>query len=172
VRFDRSAIIPGVNTERATVVAEPAWVPPALLVAFPLGGAGAAWGVQAAASWIASLPWFPRQRLFELLAEQPELRRALIAAGVGLVLGLVIGLKAVDELVVITIGSEEATLVEGRKRLHVPRGVVAAVFRDGKYLVVRDQAGEERWRAKVTLDAAAVREAFVQHGYPWRDSPR
>jgi len=158
-----------VDTERGAVVAEPGWVPPALLLGFPLAGGVVAWVIQAAAAWLTTLPWVPRRRLVEWLAEQPETRRVIIAVGAGLVVGLLIGLTAIDDLVVITVRPEDATLVQGRKRLHVPRGVVTAVFREGKDLVVIDQDGEERWRTKVTLDAAAVRDAFVRHGYRWHD---
>ncbi|MEV0689692.1 hypothetical protein [Streptomyces sp. NPDC050388] len=134
-------------------------------VAFVLVGAGVGWLVDVLADWLVTLPWAPLQGPAELVASLPA--PALSAAGA--VAGLVLGLVAQYEQLVVRLSDERVALTRKGREQEFPRDAVATVFRDGKQLVLLGQDGGELTRQECDLDTGRVADAFTEHGYAWAD---
>lgn len=134
---------------------------------FPLLGAGLGAGLTALSGWIAGLPWFPFQGLFELLDRWPDERAYPIGAGLGLLGGLALAVVAVRDRLTVTVGHHTVRLHRDGHGRDVARADVAGVFVDGEALVLLDTAGGELAREKSDLDTERLREAFTRQGWPW-----
>ncbi|GCD35377.1 hypothetical protein OEIGOIKO_03120 [Streptomyces chrestomyceticus JCM 4735] len=138
-----------------------------LWAGFPVLGAVALWLVSRAAGWVASLPWAPMQGPFKLIASAPEPLLSIASVAVGALLGLAVAFFAEREYVTADIGPDRAALtVDGVTRT-VPRAATAAVFRDGKNLVLLGHDTAELVRLCGDFDADRFAAAFERHGYPW-----
>ncbi|MFD7666124.1 hypothetical protein [Streptomyces sp. NPDC059788] len=139
-----------------------------LWAGFPALGAVALWLVSRAAGWVASLPWAPMQGPFKLIASAPEPLLSIGSVVVGVLVGLAVAFFAEREYVTADIGPDQAALtVDGVTRT-VPRAATAAVFRDGKNLVLLGHDSAELARLRGDFDADRFAAAFERHGYPWR----
>jgi len=141
----------------------------AILVGFPLIGAAAGWGLLAITDWVSSLPWAPMQGAFELVQRFAGTPLTVGAIVVGAIAGIVLALMGVAVRLTVTVGDSEVRLQRDRTATSVERPRVAAVFVDGKELVLQTGAGEELAREKSDLSSAALAAAFRARGYPWRD---
>lgn len=153
-----------------TVVAVPAGERALIAWGFPIAGMALGWLVKAVAGWIAGLSWAPFQGPFKLIAEIPEPWATVGALVLGLVAGLLLVLTAIGERLTVTVRDDAAVLarVDGPSRT-VARADVAAVFTDGKQLVLQGADGWEHARETSDLRTDELRAAFTAHGYPWRD---
>ncbi|MFD4974235.1 hypothetical protein [Streptomyces sp. NPDC058424] len=133
---------------------------------FALVGAGVGWLVDLLADWLVALPWAPLQGPAELVTSIPA--PALPAAGA--VAGLVLGLVAQHEQLVIRLSDERVVLTSKGREQEFPHDAVATVFRDGKQLVLLGHDGGELTRQECDLDTGHVAEAFTAHGYAWADA--
>ncbi len=154
----------------ATVVAVPVWERVLIAVGFPVLGMAVGWGLIAVADWVAGLEWAPFQGLFELVARIPEPWATLGAVALGLVAGVLLVLTAIGERLTVTVRHDAALLERPDAAARtVARGDVAAVFTDGKALVLQGAGGAEHAREVSDLRLADLRAAFTAHGYPWRE---
>lgn len=152
-----------------TVVTVPAGERALIAVGFPLLGMAAGWLLKAAAGWVAGLAWAPFQGPFKLVAQIPEPYATGGALAIGLVVGVLLVLTAIGERLTVTVADAEAELQRPDAELRrVTRAQVAAVFLDGRQLVLQDAAGGEHAREGSDLAAAALEAAFTAHGWPWR----
>ncbi|MEV5598218.1 hypothetical protein [Streptomyces sp. NPDC052496] len=138
-----------------------------LWAGFPVLGAVALWLISRAAGWVASLPWAPLQGPFKLVASAPEPLVSIIALAVGLLLGAGLALLADLEYVTAEIGPERAVLTVDKVTRTAPRAATAAVFQDGKNLVLLGHDTAELARVHGDFDTKRFAAAFEQHGYPW-----
>ncbi|MEV4415338.1 hypothetical protein [Catellatospora sp. NPDC049609] len=154
----------------ATVVAVPGWERALIGVGFPVAGMAVGWGIKAAAGWVAGLEWAPFQGPFKLIAKIPEPWATIGALAVGLVAGVLLVLTAIGERLTVTVRHDAVVLarVDAPTRT-VARADAAAVFTDGKALVVQGPDGREHAREVSDLRPADLRAAFTAHGYPWRE---
>ncbi|WP_144118605.1 YqeB family protein [Catellatospora sichuanensis] len=153
-----------------TVVAVPAGERALIAWGFPIAGMAVGWLLKAAAGWIAGLSWAPLQGPFKLIAQIPEPWATVGALALGLVAGLLLVLTAIGERLTVTVRDDAAVLARVDGPSHtVGRSVVAAVFVDGKQLVLQGADGWEHARESSDLRSAELRAAFTAHGYPWRD---
>ncbi|MFK8848670.1 hypothetical protein [Streptomyces sp. Ac-502] len=139
-----------------------------LWAGFPILGAVALWLAGRAAGWVASLPWAPFQGLFKLVASAPEPLLSIGAAVAGALVGLAMAFFADLEYVTADIGPDEAALTVDRVTRTVPRAATAAVFQDGKNLVLLGHDSAELARLHGDFDTERFAAAFELHGYPWR----
>ncbi|MEU8079005.1 hypothetical protein AB0B31_26630 [Catellatospora citrea] len=158
------------HEDAQTVVAVPAGERALIAWGFPIAGMALGWLLKAAAGWIAGLSWAPFQGPFKLIAQIPEPWATVGALALGLVAGLLLVLTAIGERLTVTVRDDAAMLtrVDGPSRT-VARADVAAVFTDGKQLVLQGVDGWEHVRESSDLRPAELRAAFTAHGYPWRD---
>jgi hypothetical protein len=134
---------------------------------FPVLGAGLGWLVAWAAGAIAGLPWAPFQFVFEWIDDAPDPQAALAAAGVGLVVGLVVSVLAVADMLVVRVGGGEVSLSRGGKKRSLARGDITGVFFDRSELVLLGRGSTELAREKTDLSKARVEAAFTAKDYPW-----
>jgi hypothetical protein len=159
-----SAAVP--HGER-TVVAEPAWVWVLVFTALPALGAGAGWLLVAGAEWISELPFLPFDFVLRAVDGAPQPLTTVLAAGVGAVAGLLMGIAGWEERLTVVVSQEGVTLRRGRSSRTVVRGDVAGAFADGKQLVLLARDGGEAAREPSDLSAGALRDALVSRGYRW-----
>lgn len=93
---------------------------------------------------------------------------ALIVVGLGG--GVVLALIAKRESLVLTVNTEAVRLTQDRDDRYVPRGSIAAVFRDGEELVLIDSGSQELARVDASdLSATKIQDAFERCHYPWTE---
>ncbi|MGC4894627.1 YqeB family protein [Micromonospora sp. DT31] len=134
---------------------------------FPLVGGGLGAAVTALSSWIAGLPWFPFQGVFELLDRWPDELSYAIGAGAGVLGGLLLAVVAVRDRLTVTVGHRSVRLHRDGHGRDVARTDVAGVFVDGKALVLLNTAGGELARETSDLDGERLGAAFTRQGWPW-----
>lgn len=136
---------------------------------FPLLGALCLWLLRLVSDWVAGLSWAPFQGVFELAAAVPDPWGTVGAVAVGVFIGLGFAGLTTQERLAVTVGPQRVTLTMGRSEQHVERDDIGSVFLDGTNLVLLDEAGAEQVRQPCTLDWTALRRAFTEHGYSWRE---
>ncbi|WP_199043835.1 YqeB family protein [Glycomyces salinus] len=154
--------------ENQTVVSEPKWLGGALLVGFPLLGAGLGWGLNLIAELITGLRWFPLQGLFEQFTELSGTVRLIVALAVGAAAGLVLALIGVHEMLTVTVDRRRLRLERGDYDRTVEAADVASVFVEDKRLVVLGRRRQELARVQFDLKRENLVEALRRHGYAWR----
>ncbi|MEB3367053.1 YqeB family protein [Saccharopolyspora mangrovi] len=154
----------------ATTIRPPALVRRGSWIYCPLLGATAGFLLRVAAAWVAGLPWAPFQGVFELAASGADPWGMLVAIALGALIGLgFAGLLAQERLTVV-VGPEQVVLATGRNAHEIPAAGVDAAFTERGHLVLLDGTGAELARRKSGLDRSALRDAFREHGYRWRDA--
>jgi hypothetical protein len=134
---------------------------------FPLLGAGIGYLLPHLAGWALQLPWVPLGGPLRLVASLrgPWALAALV--GIGAALGLGFAVLAVVESLKVTLTDNAIRLDKDGRSRAVARSEVAAVFVDGKALVVLDRESRQLVRDTCESKPAAVARAFRAHGYPW-----
>lgn len=154
-----------------TVVKSPPWLIGIFWLGFPLAGAVVGWLLKISAGWIASVPFAPLQGplglLDELVKYAGEPWATIGALIVGGVAGLIIGAIAAEEDLTVKVSDDQVTLLRGETAQVIEHASVSAVFLDGNRLVMLGPATEELSREAHDLDSDQLRDAFVNHGYPW-----
>ncbi|WP_326691724.1 MULTISPECIES: hypothetical protein [unclassified Streptomyces] len=156
----------GRRSDQVTVLGEPAWSTVGVYVVCVLVGVGLGWLVGLLADWLLTLPWAPMRGPVELVASIPA--PGLPAAGA--VAGLVLGFVAQHEQLVVRLSDDRVVLARKGREEEFSPDAIAAVFRDGKQLVLLGHDGGELTRQGCDLDAGRVADAFTERGYAWADS--
>lgn len=153
-----------------TKVDEPPWLRTASWLGCPAAGAALGVVIWAAASWIAALPAFPLQGIFRLLDSLSFPWSALTAVVAGAILGFAFAVVWARDRLIVTVSENRVTLKRGEKTRRI-EAELAAVYLDGKQLVLSTVDGRELAREKTDLERASLAKAFTEHGHPWRDEP-
>ncbi|WGD42284.1 YqeB family protein [Streptomyces cathayae] len=151
---------------RLTVLRQSTLITVCVYAAFGLVGAGVGWLAGLLADWLVTLPWAPLQGPAELVVSLP----APVLPAAGAVAGLVLGLVAQYEQLVVRLSDERVALTRKGREQEFPRDAVATVFRDGGQLVLLGHGGGELTRQECDLDTGRVADAFTEHGYAWADA--
>ncbi|MFI9045987.1 hypothetical protein [Streptomyces sp. NPDC053427] len=154
------------QADRFTVLGRSTWGTVCVYVAFVLAGAGVGWLVGILADWLVTLPWAPWQGPARLLASIP----GPVLPVAGSVAGLLVGLVAQHEELVIRLTDERVVLRRKGRDREFPHEAIATACRDGKYLVLLGHNGGELTREECDLEAGRVAGAFSEHGYAWADA--
>ncbi|MFH8572904.1 hypothetical protein [Streptomyces sp. NPDC017993] len=154
------------QSAQLTVLGRSVWGTVGVYVAFVAAGAGVGWLVGVLADWLVTLPWAPLQGPARLLASIPGPWLPVV----GSVAGLVLGLVAQHEELVIRLSAESVVLSRKGRDQELPHDAVATACRDGKHLVLLGHDGGELSREPCDLDAGRLADAFTEHGYPWADA--
>ncbi|GAA2073081.1 hypothetical protein GCM10009801_26130 [Streptomyces albiaxialis] len=141
-----------------------------LLGGLPLVGAALGVALPFLARQLVKLPTLPMEKLVEFVATLGEAWHYLALAGAGLVLGVVCGLIALTESLEITLTDARVEAEGDGTEESLAREDVAAVFVDGKQLVVLGRDSGQLLRAEHAAPAAALAAAFRAHGYPWYEA--
>ncbi|MEF7439528.1 DUF308 domain-containing protein [Paenibacillus lautus] len=135
----------------------------------PLLGAVVGWFLPAIADWATGLAWVPFQGPLELIASIQGPWVVIVTAVVGLLAGTVLSHLAIKESLAVRLSDMEITLRIHEAERTFRREEVSAAFMDGKQLVLLGNEGEELYREKPEAKRETVAEAFMRHGYSWRD---
>ncbi|UNO42766.1 hypothetical protein [Streptomyces sp. MST-110588] len=148
---------------RLTVLGESAWGTAGVYIVFVLAGAGAGRLIGILADWLVTLPSAPLRGPAELVASIP----GVLPPVAGAVAGLALGLVAQHDQLVTRLSDEHVVFLRKGREREFSRDAVAAVFRDGKQLVLLGHDGGELTRQECGLDVGRVADAFAGHGYVW-----
>ncbi|MGW0538585.1 YqeB family protein [Streptomyces sp. NPDC003032] len=151
---------------RLTVLRQPTLSTVCVYFVFMLAGAGVGWLVGLLADWLVTLPWAPLQGPAELIASIP----APWLPAAGSVAGLALGFVAQHEQLVVRLSEDRVVLTCKGRAQEFSRDAIAAVFRDGKQLVLLGHDGGELTRQECDLNVGRVADAFTEHGYVWADA--
>ncbi|WP_339222173.1 DUF308 domain-containing protein [Paenibacillus sp. FSL W7-1332] len=135
----------------------------------PLLGAVVGWFLPAIADWATGLAWVPFQGPLELIASIQGPWVVIVTAVLGLLAGMVLSHLAIKESLAVRLSDKEITLRIHEAERTFMREEVSAAFMDGKQLVLLGNEGEELYREKPEAKRETVAEAFMRHGYSWRD---
>ncbi|MEU6858879.1 hypothetical protein AB0B28_08410 [Glycomyces sp. NPDC046736] len=156
------------NQPDRTVVADPRWVAPAILVAFPLIGAALGWGLTFVAEWITGLAWFPFQGLFELFTDLSETLQLVVGLALGAIVGLVLAFLFVSEMLEIHVDRDGIRVKRGNLDRTIERADIESVFVQDKLLVILGQGRRELLQAEFDVDRDDLAAALRKYGYTWR----
>lgn len=138
---------------------------------FGLGGAGIGALLPLLARWASELPWVPFQGPMSLLGSFDQAWLVWGRPLLGLALGLGFAAWVILDSPVLDIDPER---IEVRRRGEVERvierGKVDAVHRRGSKVVIETDKGRVLFEGEIEGDKAAIREAFLSHGFPWEGS--
>lgn len=156
------------NQPDRTVVADPRWVAPAILVAFPLIGAALGWGLTFVAEWITGLAWFPFQGLFELFTDLSETLQLVVGLALGAIVGLVLAFWFASEMLEIHVDRHGIRVKRGNLDRTIERADIESVFVQDKLLVILGQGRRELLQAEFDVDRDDLAAALRKYGYTWR----
>lgn len=151
-----------------SVVGRPRWEALLVWLGFPALGALLGLGLRPLAQWMLDTSWVPDHGLARVVADLPTPWGVVGAVAAGVVLGVVLALTAEGEVLRVAVGPDGVTLTRDGASRVIGRGDVAAVFADGKELVLAGRSGEELARERSDLATDRLAAAFTEQGYPWR----
>jgi hypothetical protein len=123
------------------------------------------------ARWILGLSsGLPLRPVFRFLGSVDTPREILINLAIWLVLGLIAARAALNDSTKVTVTDAGLHLGKDGRAQTIPRDDVAAVYLDGKKLVVLDRESRQLVRENHQAPKAALARAFEAHGYPWQDA--
>ncbi|MFJ2743182.1 hypothetical protein ACIO3O_26370 [Streptomyces sp. NPDC087440] len=143
-----------------------------ILVGFPAVGLGIGFLLPPLARWVDGSATGPLRRLFGALGGLEQPWQIALCAFAATLLGLLAAYVAVADATRLTV-TGDALVIEprdGKKAKRLARADVAAVYLDGRDLVVRDAAGRELSRGPRQASRHALSTALRTHGYPWQNS--
>lgn len=139
-----------------------------VVVLLTLGGGLLGFAVPYLARWAAELPWVPFQGPLRLLGSLDGSWLTWGRPVIGAALGLAVALWVVQRSVVLLVADDRIEVLRGGQVERViRREQVDGVHRTRSKVVIQNAQGRELFADDVEGDAAAVRDAFVAHGYPW-----
>ncbi|WP_189822648.1 YqeB family protein [Streptomyces finlayi] len=143
-----------------------------ILVGFPAVGLGIGFLLPPLARWFDGSATGPLRRLFEALGGLEQPWQIALCALVATLLGLLAAYVAVADSARTTVTGAALTIEprDGKKATSLARADVAAVYLDGRDLVVLDAHGRELSRSPRQASRHALSQALRTHGYPWQES--
>ncbi|MBX9243709.1 hypothetical protein ICW40_02680 [Actinotalea ferrariae] len=139
-----------------------------VLALLTLGGGLLGLGLPYLARWAAELPWVPFQGPLRLLG---SIEGSWLTWGwplIGAVVGLAAAVWIVQGTAVLVVADDRVRVLRrGEVERVIRREQVDGVHRRGSKIVIENAQGRQLFADDVEGDAAAVRDAFVAHGYPW-----
>ncbi|MFS0698758.1 hypothetical protein AB6N24_02180 [Cellulomonas sp. 179-A 4D5 NHS] len=145
-----------------------------LWVLVVLGAGGVALGalLPAVAGRLRDAPWVPFEGPLRLLSSFDASWLTWGRPAIGLAAGLGAAVWVVSASPVLEVDADEVQVRRhGRVERVLARATVASVHPRGSKLVLETEHGRTLFADDVEGDRAAVRRAFVEHGYPW-EGPR
>jgi hypothetical protein len=103
----------------------------------------------------------------ELLSSFEAPALVVLRPVIGAAVGLVVAAVVISGSPRITVTDAEILIAKGDDERRIERAQVAGVYRDGGALVIDSVEGRQLYNGDVEAPRAAVRDAFVAHGYRW-----
>jgi hypothetical protein len=142
-----------------------------LVAGFPVVGALLGLVLPVVARWVIGLSApVPMRIVFRFVAAADKPWEVATWVGAGFLFGLGAGLVALSESTKVTLTGTEIRLDGNERAQSIARTDVAAVFRDGKQLVVLDRESRQLFRDTTQASGPGLAAAFRAHDYPWYDT--
>lgn len=139
---------------------------------FGVGGVGAGVLLPLLAGWAADLPWVPFQGPLRLLSSFDQAWLVWGRPAFGLLAGLGFASWIILDSPVLDISRQEIRVRRrGQVERVIERAKVDAVHRRGSKVIIETAGGRTLFEDDVEGDRSAVRNAFVDNGYPWEGAP-
>lgn len=139
---------------------------------FAVAGIVAGFVLPLLARWAAGLPWVPFQGPLELISSFDATWLVWGRPLIGALLGLAFGLYVVAGTPVLEIRDDALEVRRnGQVQRVIPRETVGGVHLRGSKTVVEAKEGRVLFEDDVEGGKDAIRQAFVDHGYPWEGGP-
>jgi hypothetical protein len=119
-----------------------------------------------ALDWETALPIRPVFRLVGAIDRPWEI---VVNLAIWLVLAFALAFAAMTDSMKLAVTDATIEVDKANRKRTVSRADVAAVFLDGKNLVVLDRESHQLIRDVHTASRSTLADAFRQHGYPWQD---
>ncbi|MDL4770673.1 MULTISPECIES: YqeB family protein [Thermomonosporaceae] len=156
--------------ERESVLGYPRGDLVVIMAGFPVLGLVLGTLLPWLARWVTRLPVLPMRGPLEFVGDLRAPWQVAICAAAGLALGAGLAFMAMaDGMRLKVTGARIEARRDGRSEV-IDGDTVAAVFLDGKRLVVLDAGSRQVLRGEAQASASALAEAFRAHGYPWLDA--
>lgn len=135
----------------------------------PVVGAVVGWFIPALAKWASELPWVPFQGPLKLISSLHGAWVSIATASLGVLAGGWLSMAVMRESLRIGLSDQEVRLQIRNEERAFKKEEVAAVFPDNKQLVLLGVDGRELYREKPEAKREHLAEAFIRHGYDWRE---
>lgn len=139
------------------------------IIILPILGAIFGWFIPIIAEWVVKIPFIPLRGLFEWIASLESSWISIIAAIVGMTVGLIFVFYIFSETLEITITDKEVKLNVKKNEKVIHKNEISAIYMEGKELVFLGTEGNELFRGHPDLKQERISEAFTRHWYPWKD---
>ncbi|MEV5975999.1 hypothetical protein [Streptomyces sp. NPDC052114] len=139
-----------------------------LLVGLPLLGLLLGLALPRLARWASGSPVLPWRDGVEFVGRLDAPWQTALVMAAGLVAGLVLAFVALAEPMTVKLTDERVVVEQDDRTRSFERADVAAVFLDGRQLVLLGADSGELARGRHEARPAELAEAFRAHGYPWR----
>ncbi|MFI5805719.1 hypothetical protein [Streptomyces sp. NPDC051561] len=143
-----------------------------ILLGFPALGLALGFALPPLARWLDGASMLPLRDVLAFVGDMESAWQTVAFALAATLIGLLAAFVAVADSVKVTLTEDTLNVEFGdrQKPLSLRRERVAAVFVEGKDLVVLDSAGRPLALAPHRASRTALARAFRAHGYPWHDS--
>ncbi|MEU5953593.1 DUF883 C-terminal domain-containing protein [Streptomyces sp. NPDC047525] len=158
------------HKDRTTVLGYPRGDLLTVLIGMPVLGLLLGIGLPPLARWLSRSPVLPWRDGITFVGTLDKPWQAGVAAGVGLVAGLLLAVTEIEETLKLRLTDQELAAEQHNRTRTIGRERVSAVFLDGKELVVLDETSRQFTRGVHKTAAPALARALGSHGYPWRDT--
>lgn len=139
-----------------------------LIVVVPilLGGV-LGWYIPVLSNWIVEFPLIPLRGIIELLASLNGLWISIVAAIIGMILGLLLAFIIFYESLEVTVTTEGLTMKIGDKTETILKKDISSVFIDDKQLIVLGKDSDVLYQEKFEGKQETVQDIFKRYYYPW-----
>ncbi|MFJ6696864.1 hypothetical protein ACIQM4_12420 [Streptomyces sp. NPDC091272] len=143
-----------------------------ILLGFPAVGLGLGLLLPPPARWTDGSATGTLGRVVDALGGLDQPWQVALCAGAATALGLLAAYVAVADSARLTVSDSSLGIDprDGKKASALAREDVAAVYPEGRDLVVLDAAGRQLARTPRQASRHALARTLRAHGYPWRDS--
>lgn len=127
------------------------------------------WFIPVIVDWVLTLPIVPMEKLFLLIASFNSMWVSIVAALIGIIVGIMLTFIIFDENLEVTISDKNLHLKLGDKADTIEKKDISAIYMENKQLIILGQYSEELYREVIETKKDTVREAFKHYQYPWKE---
>ncbi len=119
------------------------------------------------ATWLADVPFVPFKGPLEWVGSFDQPWAWVARPVIGLLLGVVVAVVVLADAYRLEVSDERIVVRHGEDGRSIARDKVAAVYLDGKKIVIDGTDGRRLFDKEVDAGRGQVADAFRRHGYPW-----